>query len=984
MKQLRAPGLKRILAGFGALSISGTVLMSLFAVMLVPKQASAQAVPFDYANIGTITHGSDAFYDVDPFDGQRGFGNTAKGNCSLAGGVQNVPMERIIADAPPAGFGTFEFVDTNAKNGSGALLCQVKSERVTIGNVQAAKLLFYRSGDTVYTYNSGMSFVKTNTINGAEVFTRSGEQTDICPDIIVRQPAGQWLVFPMAGKDDTTATSAKSEVYQDSFGFPGTLDKCRVAPVELATQFHVAGMSSSPGGPVDCGVADCNDPLAAPILAPNFTPINGDDGYIIVNGVGNESNAPPASSPPPGAASGDNQFVEERSACTVAYNAVDTLTFKWLFCGIINMMMSAIQLLEDFINNLLVFDTTPLEPNSAFHKVWASFRALALGIIVMVTLVIVGAQATGVEAFSAVTVRSAMARLGVAVLFIVISFPFLKEIMEIVNGIMLGTRSIVYAPFNNISPQHFSTGAYGLSLLLGTGALAIFGPIGLMSFAGTALLSVALTSLIIIVAHSILYILILVSPIAIAFAVLPNTRNIFQFMQNAFTSIVFGLIAVSFVMAALRVISISTASLNTNSAVDQLIALVERAAIPFIAAIIFMRIGGVIGNITNAGKGAFQRGFGALSSFRVRRAQALHQERMEGRGRLFGSNTLAGAYRRAGSAKEGGLSVTSRGRARYRASEQKRLMDVTDKMLEQDKGFVANDDDANALALQDGMTRSQFVDRLVSSGRSRKAAEQSLGAMERSYGARMGTSAMQLAALRARAASPTGYIPDPNDPNAHYAQFTQDAASLISKGLLTSETATSLFKQNKSRADISGIGFTDLNKHLSNATRRYEAGARGEQLLGANEGIRKATVKTLKQSALKGTAPGALVGGRHEAVAALAPQMQADLEEAIGRGDREDALRQLAQIGGRYDVMAQIAPQSAELMRQHVMSQMVPVPGNATQSISVQELLENNRPDFVQWRREYATTAAAQAAHMQQMAGGQPGGGPPLTPPAIP
>jgi hypothetical protein len=82
--------------------------------------------------------------------------------------------------------------------------------------------------------------------------------------------------------------------------------------------------------------------------------------------------------------------------------------------------------------------------------------------------------------------------------------------------------------------------------------------------------------------------------------------------------------------------------------------------------------------------------------------------------------------------------------------------------------------------------------------------------------------------------------------------------------------------------------------------------------------------------------------------------------------------------------MAQIAPQSAELMRQHVMSQMVPVPGNATQSISVQELLENNRPDFVQWRREYATTAAAQAAQMQQMAGGQPGGGPPLTPPAIP
>lgn len=964
-----------------------TALMSLSAVLLFPRQAAAQDVGYDYVNAGTIKHGGDVFYDVDPFDAEKGYGNIAKGTCSLAGGVQNVVVERIVADGYPSAFGTHIFVDPNDKTGSGAFKCTLKSERISIGNVAASRLLFYRVGDTVYTYNNQVSFVKTNTINDAEIFTRSGEQTDICPDIVVRQAAGQWLIFPMAGKDDDSASSAKSEIYQDSFGFADTLNKCRVAPYELATQFKVSAIVPD-YSPENNGCGPNGNEACSPgalILAPHYATIGGDDGYIIVNGVGGVENAPPSNSPPPGQA-GSGEFVEEQSACTVSFGVVNTLTLKWLFCGIINMMMSGIELLEDFITNLLEFDTSPLEPKSPYHKVWASFRALALGIIVIVALVMVIAQATGVEAFSAYTVRSVLARLGVAVLFIVVSFSLLKELMEIVNGIMIGLRSLVYAPFNGLPHRELTDGAYGMSLLLGTGALAIFGPFALLSFVGTALLSVALTSAIIIMAHSLLYILIMVSPIAIALAVLPNTRSAFQFLQNAFTSIVFGLIAVSFVMAAMRVISVSTANLDTTSSANQLIALAERAAIPFVAAAIFMKIGGAIGAITGGAKGVFQRGFGALSNFRGRKAKELHQGRMSGQTKLFGSNALGGAYRRAGNAKDGGLSFTARGRAKYSAARQKQLMNVTDQMLEQDKGMAANDDDSNALAEQAGMTRSQFVDNLMARtpGSTRQQAENRLAILEQSYGAKIGTDAMRLAAGRARMASNTGYQPVAGDPNAHYAQWTEDAARLISDGLLTHEAAATALKQNKARPDISGIGFTDIRNHLVQATGRLEAGATGEGLLGTDQDEQNATVAGLKQSALVGSAPGIIAGGRHEAVDALAPQMFADLQNDITNGDDNVVAKRLAQIAGVYDTMGQISPASAGFMDQHVMSQTVPdLTADDGSTTTVQQLIENfgrTHSGFTERRREYGSATAAQAA----LAGGQPpGGGPQAGPPPV-
>lgn len=978
------------------------IAMSIVAV--TPRQANAQVSFVEWINVGTIRVGSKVFYDSDPFDLNREFADTAAGTCSYGDRV-NIPNDKIYMNNDDRG--GRRFVVNQNKDPSDRVKCDADGFDVSATNVGNAKITAYRTGDTIFRWDNALSFTKTSTTGqlppedgnatNVEIFTRDGQADARCPDIIAHGGGNgiygnDWFLFPMTQTGTPTANNALSEKY-DHLGFQDSLLNCRLAGREVVEDMKLGGRYIRPCTAPDPTVGDClaRGASVGEGVVPGAWPFSvafGDDAYKFDFGMGGRENAPPSTAqPPPNSGGGGNASEPEKSACEISFTFVDLVSFKWLLCAFINILMATVGFLEDFVVSQLKIPEEPLNSDSPYHKVWSSFRTIALAVIIIVALIMVIFEAAGIEAFSAYTMRTLLTRFGIAVFFIVISWAMMGEVVRLLNGITDGARQLVYTPFNNsFGANKLGLGSEGLIILLGTGGILALGPWGLLSFALSAVISAAILALILIIVHAVFYLLIMVSPLAISLSVLPNTRKGYEVWENATQSLAVGILAIAFILPIIDVVAESTFHLPGNETINQVTALFLKLARFAIVIALLASLRGVFSTIT----GRIQQGAGGitngLSNFRKNLMKSRHAERVSGQERVFGSNALTNAYRRTSMIGQHGLDPTARGRARYEANRQKMMLDVTSKMLEQDNGRAANNDDATALALQAGMTARRFLrEYQARTGSSEQEARQALATMETSFGARIGTDAMRIAAFRGRTASVTGYNP------GDYNQMMSDAGHLVADGIMTTEDAVVAIKANKMRADQSGVGFNAMRNQVITSTQRVRSGVTGAGIVTNDE------AQHLRRDALNGSPPGAIVGGRHEAVTALAPEMLTMLNEAVAAGDEVAVSQQLAAIAAKYDAMAQISPQSAEIMAQQVMGQtLLMAPGSPLAArfqeinqqtgqptgnmMNVQQMVESYRGNagFQTRRREYTQQAVNQGAAIQAAAQAQlqnpPGG----------
>lgn len=983
MKQLRKSHFTRALAGVSAFSVLAGLLLSSVLVLLQARPVAAQAAGnFKWINAGTIVAGNSVYYDKNPTDTNHEYINTGAGTCSYAPANRNgIPNDKIYVDSVNGG--RHYVIDQNAKDEIGRVKCDANPVPMGAENQAAAGIFLYRSGDNLVRYDGTVMFSKVNrsvnvrgTTNG-ELFLRSGEQNEPCPDVVVHGTNGAfngWFLFAESESGNYYAEeSIISEHYRD-LGFDASGD-CKRARGEIGAPNHICDgtqegciATDGPGGTLmlasDVGGVGDGFPVAL-----------GDDAFLIKAGMPDEKDAKVGTPP----AQQDNPEDEgPPTACDVSFNFATALGFKWIICPFVNILMSTIAWLEDFLTSQLSTNMDPFKPDSGYHAVWGSFRTLALAIIIIVALVMVIFEATGIEAFSAYTVRTLFTRFGVAVLFIVLSWSILTEVVNLVNIITDGARSLIYSPFaGKLGEGADLTGmASFMLLLLGTGGILALGPWGLLSFVLTAVLSVFLTVMVLVIVHALIYILVMVSPVAIALSVLPNTRKGYEFWKNALSSILIGLIAVAFAMPALDVIAASTYSLEGGSTLNQIIALLLKFMRVFVVLFIFSRIGGALGTITgmvnDRGRGAFDR----LKKFRGNTMQQRHQERMDAGGKVFGSNAMAGGYRRVFNAREGGLTswMTNRSKARYHAFEQQHQAGVQAKRLEQDHGRAAGNDDANQIAAMDGMNRYKFVDAYMAKGHSAEDAEKALAELETGYGAQIGTKSMQATAARALFASNTAFAPNRNartqeERDANYREMIETATRMVQNGTMSSADAAAMVKSNKSRPDMAGMSFGTLMGQIDTSVQRANDKNYSGEIVNHEE------ISKLRRTVTAGTAPGALLTQRHEAVSSTAPQIMEDLESTIASGDNKAIQRQVASIAGMYDTVSHAAPQNAGFFADDVMGQSVVYKG---ETMNVQQLVEKIRGDtsgasqeFDNMRREYKQRYDREAGAMaaaQQLA----------------
>lgn len=392
-------------------------------------------------------------------------------------------------------------------------------------------------------------------------------------------------------------------------------------------------------------------------------------------------------------------------------DAVSWNPLKWFMCPLLHLAESAVRQLDNLITYMLTFPTADYFDNSnnSLGNAWGSMRNLSLGLLVIAGLVMVISQAVSWGPFDAYTIKKVMPRLVFAVIFISISLPVLRLLIEFSNVAGVGIRELIERLFNaNFSNGvTFNNGALTIgTVAVGAAGLSL-GFLGILSLMGTAILAVLIAFLVLTARQLLILMLVIVAPIAIACYILPNTERVWKMWWDFFWRALVAFPIISAFIATghafAKVASYSTTVPGSDSTLhDTLASLIAFAAYfgPYFALPFAFRLaGGAVGQIgglvNDRSRGAFDR----LKGFRKQQtAQNLsdmkYGKRFEGKSWIPGSRTAARAFNRSaigvGTGFKGGFGFGERGR---QAIDQTRRLGAADLLKSPEmQGIIHNDD----------------------------------------------------------------------------------------------------------------------------------------------------------------------------------------------------------------------------------------------------------------------------------------------------
>ena len=368
------------------------------------------------------------------------------------------------------------------------------------------------------------------------------------------------------------------------------------------------------------------------------------DLYIdILNKARAENPAALPTAPTPGSGGADG-LGEDEAECLAQGS-----TIGWVMCPIYNLIADTTTFFyEQVLQPLLKTEQVDVRPgtNNQFYQAWSTFRFYGNMFLVIAMIIIVFGQSIGGGLIDAYTAKKVMPRIIAAAIMINLSIYIIALMIDVTNIIGVGIASLITAPFGGlsftISTTQVVTAAAGglLGVLLGGGTvwgfvsaaatgggvqIAIFIALTAIVPALLAILAVAIT---LVIRRGLIYLLILVSPVALALYVLPNTEKYFKkwwdllFKALLVYPIVMSIQAIANVMS-LMVLSASdpgsagAATGASGAAINGLAGLIAlfMQIIPlFLIPFAFKMAGGAIGGLYAAIQGGSQKAGGLLKN----------------------------------------------------------------------------------------------------------------------------------------------------------------------------------------------------------------------------------------------------------------------------------------------------------------------------------------------------------------------------------
>ncbi len=229
--------------------------------------------------------------------------------------------------------------------------------------------------------------------------------------------------------------------------------------------------------------------------------------------------------------------------CEFSLNAA----IGWFLCRFIDLIDGTLNWLDQQVNALLFVDNKYYSTEN-IGDTWRAMRNIALLLLVPMMLVMVIGTAVGIGPFDAYTVKKALPRMVLAVMFIVLSLPICQFAVQLSNGVGNGLGNLILSvtppdarveSINQIfngqdTTDNGTNNLLGLGLLVG-GAAAGFG-VGLtiFLFAATAVLGLFMGFVVLIMREVLLVTLIVIGPIAIIAWIFPGNDKLWSIWRTTF------------------------------------------------------------------------------------------------------------------------------------------------------------------------------------------------------------------------------------------------------------------------------------------------------------------------------------------------------------------------------------------------------------------------------------------------------------------
>ncbi len=341
---------------------------------------------------------------------------------------------------------------------------------------------------------------------------------------------------------------------------------------------------------------------------------------VTIGGVAN-------SQKPAGSWSGNSTTEEDRDTCESAGGPLG-----WIACPVINLLDGFLNWIDSRVQDLLTIPEATYRDEN-LYETWSNVRNIAYLILVPIMLVMVLGTALGFEFVSAYTVKKAMPRFFVAILFITLSWEITGFLIQMSNDVGQGVLGLITNPLSTnggadgITLQDlFKPSAGGAAIQYGGAGGVFLASIVIalnpqaLAVVGLFLLSAALTIFIafltLLARQLILLALILFLPLAILTWIFPGNDKTWKFAWGTFTKLLIMFPLITGLIGIGRVLASTIGTTDGSNAVEggilNPILKLTAYILPYLfIPYMFKAAGGILGNImgvmNDKSRGAFDR-----------------------------------------------------------------------------------------------------------------------------------------------------------------------------------------------------------------------------------------------------------------------------------------------------------------------------------------------------------------------------------------
>ena len=233
----------------------------------------------------------------------------------------------------------------------------------------------------------------------------------------------------------------------------------------------------------------------------------------------------------------------------------------WIMCAILNLADMTLQWFSGQVESLLFIGKNGLSDTGAdsqLHQSWSAIKNITSVGILLIGLFMIMTQIFSFDFLSAYTVKKVLPRLIIAAILIQLSWFIFKNLIFLVDAVGTGLQQLILTPFslngnfnsltiNNIlasgnGTSDFSGGnTAGLFAAMSVGVFAAFagGMIGLVVIALGVLIAVLTAMFTLIIRNVLIFILLVLSPIALLAWILPGTQGLWKNWWSNFSKLLF-------------------------------------------------------------------------------------------------------------------------------------------------------------------------------------------------------------------------------------------------------------------------------------------------------------------------------------------------------------------------------------------------------------------------------------------------------------